>query len=309
VTKLQKNLKMKTSTKIWLLVLILFGFLIVFLFSIFFATSKQEKNVGVNNFKMSKQIESSSVAAKSTPTPTKRIISQAPTPVFSGNQLKVPVLYYHYVGNNPNVADLQRDALSITPDKFAEQMKYLKENGYTTISYDTLYAALSKQVTLPNKAVILTFDDGYIDFYYNAYNILRQYGLSATVFIPTGLVGQPAYLTWSMIEEMHSSGLINFGAHSVHHYHLASLSPDTVLTELVDSKKDLQNHLGSNVNYMAYPYGETSSNLIGLVQKAGYIGAIGTWSNRIQSEVTIYNSPRLRISGTIDLASFSSLLQ
>lgn len=132
---------------------------------------------------------------------------------------------------------LQRDVLSITPDEFEEQMKYLRDNGYASVSLDTLYAALKKQTTLPSKPVILTFDDGYIDFYYNAYNILRNYGLSATVFIPTGLVGQPSYLTWPQIREMHSSGVINFGAHTVHHYNLPSVSEDTALAELQDSKK------------------------------------------------------------------------
>ncbi len=93
-------------------------------------------------------------------------------PQMSGYQLIVPILMYHYVGNNPNPADLQRDTLSISPNKFNEQMKYLSDNGYAAISLDTLYAGLKKQVTLPNKSIILTFDDGYIDFYYNAYPIL-----------------------------------------------------------------------------------------------------------------------------------------
>ncbi|MFA5933204.1 MAG: polysaccharide deacetylase family protein [Microgenomates group bacterium] len=307
--KLQKILKIKLPFKLWLLVLVILGFLTVLLLSNVFVTFKQEKNVISNNSKTLKQTESSSVSVKNTSTPTIKRTSQALVPVFSGNQIKVPVLYYHYVGNNPNSADLQRDVLSISPDKFAEQMKYLKDNEYTTISYDTLYAAFGNPAILPSKPIILTFDDGYIDFYYNAYNIIRVNGLSATVFIPTGLVGEPSYLTWAMIQEMYSSGSIHFGAHSVHHYHLASLSPEAALKELTESKKDLQDRLGININYMAYPYGETSSGLVSLVQKAGYVGAIGTWSNKIQSQGTIYNSPRLRISGLIDINSFASLLQ
>lgn len=229
-------------------------------------------------------------------------------PVPGGYQLRVPILYYHYVGNNPNPKDLQRNALSISPDKFDEQMGYLKNNGYVAISLDTLYASLKKQVTIPNKSIILTFDDGYMDFYYNAYPILKKYGLSATVFIPTGLMGQGAYLTWSQIKEMHSSGLILFGAHSVHHYSLILLSKDILVNEIVESKRVLQDELGIPINFMAYPYGSTNSQVISEVIKAGFIGAIGTWSNKFQSEGTIYNMPRIRISGSINLATFASLL-
>ncbi|MDD2823195.1 MAG: polysaccharide deacetylase family protein [Candidatus Daviesbacteria bacterium] len=304
--------KINTTTILFFSLVVIFIFLVSLCISTFnFNKTKTPENISRNQEKTQEPITTESSVKGASTEAAKPIVTQ--TQVFrtalSGNEVKVPVLYYHYIGNNPDPKDTQRDALSVNPEQFAEQMKYLKDNGFTTISYDTLYAALKKQTVLPTKPIILTFDDAYIDFYYNAYNILRQYGLSATVFVPTGLIGNPAYLTWPMIQEMHSSGLVSFEAHSVHHYHLASLAPDVVLQELQQSKKDLQDHLGINVNFMAYPYGETSPSVVSLVQKAGYIGAIGTWSNKIQSEGTIYNSPRLRISGSINIASFASLLQ
>lgn len=237
------------------------------------------------------------------PSPTRT----AYTPVISGNQLKVPILMYHYVGNNPNPADKPRDFLSVTPEKFDEQMKFLKDNSYQTTTLDTLYAALKKQVTLPDRAVILTFDDGYIDFYYNAYPILLKYGHRATVFIPTALMDQGFYLKWSYIKELYASGLITFGTHSVHHSYLPALPAQTILSELEESKKVLQDTLGVPINFLAYPYGATNGEVIELAKKAGYMGALGTWANKIQSEGTIYNMPRLRISGSMDLPTFISL--
>ena len=133
--------------------------------------------------------------------------------------------------------------------------------------------------------------------------------MSATVFIPTGLVGQPSYLTWPQIKEMHSSGVINFGAHTIHHYNLPSVSAETAFSELQDSKKVLQDQLGVPVNFMAYPNGATSNSVMGLVQKAGYIGAAGTWRGNIQSEGTIYNMPRIRVSGAIGIENFANLVQ
>lgn len=246
---------------------------------------------------------SPSSAPTSIPTPTPSYL-----PYTFGNQIKVPMLLYHYVGNNPNPADKRRDDLSVTPDKFEEQMKYLVDNGYHTTSLDTLYAALKKQISLPDKSVILTFDDGYVDFYYNAYPILKKYNLSATVFIPTGLMGGGAYLTWLQIQEMHSSGRITFGSHLVHHYHLPSLSRDAALFELKESKRVLQNQLGVPINFLAYPYGSTNTNIIELVKEAGYVGAVGTWAGKIQSEGTIFDMPRLRVGGGVDIGVFLSFL-
>ena len=187
-------------------------------------------------------------------------------------------------------------------------MKYLKDNGYITTSLDTLYAALKKTTLLPEKVVILTFDDGYIDFYFNAYPILKKYGFSATIFIPTGLIGGPAYLSWTQIRDMHSSGLIVFGAHTTSHSHLPSLSRESALKELTESKNTLSDQLGVPINFLAYPYGSTNNKTINLTKEAGFIGAVGTWPDKIQSEGTIYNMPRLRVSGGISLENFAGLL-
>ena len=173
---------------------------------------------------------------------------------------------------------------------------------------DTFYAALKKQTTLPAKTIALTFDDGYIDFYYNAYPILRRYNLNATVFVITGFVGKPAYLTWGQIKEMQGSGLIHFGAHTVHHYQLTALSDDSLRYELTESKKVLEEETGVPVNFMAYPYGVSDTRVIAMTRQAGYIGSAGTWAGKIQSEGTIYNMPRLRIGGGVGMAFFEKLL-
>lgn len=257
-----------------------------------------------------KSIQDSSSLPKtqqSTPAAARKETSFA-IPNHSGNQIKIPILMYHYVGNNPNPADRARDVLSIVPEKFDEQMKYLSDNGYVTISLDTLYAALKKQITLPSKPIVLTFDDGYIDFYYNAYPILRKYNFHATEFIPTGLMDQGYYLRWSQIQEMQASGLINFGAHTVHHSTLTSLPSDKIISELRESKAVLQEKLGVPVNFVAFPFGATNNLVIELTKQAGYLGAAGTWSSKIQSEGTIYDMPRIRINGSVSLKTFSELL-
>jgi peptidoglycan/xylan/chitin deacetylase (PgdA/CDA1 family) len=243
-----------------------------------------------------------------TATATAKIIIKPVIPVHSGNQLRVPILMYHYVGNNPNPADRQRDTLSISPDKFEAQVKYLRDNGYTSISLDTLYAALKKQTSLPAKPVILTFDDGYIDFYVNAYPILKAYNISATVFVITGFVGQPAYLTWPQIKEMSDSQSISIEAHTVHHSHLPSISDDAAVYELAESKKMLEQMLGIPVNFIAYPFGSTDERIMNIAKNVGFVGGVGTWPDKIQSEGAIYDLPRERINGSVDLANFITKL-
>lgn len=250
--------------------------------------------------------------ALTSPTPTLITtpkVEEVYQPQTLGNQLKVPILMYHYISDNPDPKDVQRDSLATSPFVFDNQLRYLKENGYHTISLDTLYAALKKQVTLPNKSIILTFDDGYIDFFINAYPILQKYNFQATVFIPTGLMDQGYYLQWDQIKQMQDSGLISFQAHTVNHAQLTILPTSSALWEMTESKKVLQEKLGIPVNFMAYPYGSANSTVIELSKQAGFVGAVGTWRGDIQSEGTIYNLPRIRINGTVSLDSFITLLQ
>lgn len=229
-------------------------------------------------------------------------------PQFSGNQLRVPIILYHYLSDNPDPKDLARYGLSVGPAQFDEEMKYLADNGYTSMTFDSLYPAFKNPGLLPPKPVVITFDDGYSDFYYNAYPILKKYGINGTVFIPTALMNQGYYLTWNQIKEMAGSNLIHFESHGVHHYSYPSISHDTLVQELTESKKVLQDLLGVPINFIAYPYGTTDGSVIEAVKQAGYTGAIGTWPNKIQSEGTLYNMPRLKVGGGMDLKRFAELL-
>lgn len=225
-------------------------------------------------------------------------------PIFIGRSVRIPILMYHYIGNNPNPADKARDALSTAPDKFDAQLGYLASAGYTPITFDTMYSALKGGGSLPSKPIILTFDDGYVDFYVNAFPILRKYGFRAVSFIPTGLMNQGYYLTWSEIKEMQSSGLISFEAHSVTHANLALLSGDRLRNEIIQSKSTLESEIGEPVNFFAYPYGTSNPITWQAVKAAGYAGAVGTWYGLIESEGTQYNWPRVRIAGGISLEDF-----
>lgn len=233
-------------------------------------------------------------------------IQQIPKP--SGKSVRVPILLYHYIGGNPDENDKARDALSVPPDKFDEQLGYLAKNGYNLITLDTMIAGLNGVVTLPSKPVIITFDDGYIDLYINAFNILRKYGFHAIAFIPTDLIGTKYYANWDQLSEMQTSGLLSFQSHSVSHANLPSLSKEQLIQELIESKKTLESKFGIPVNFIAYPYGTSNTSVWAAAQKAGYVGALGTWFSTTQNQGTIYNMPRIKVSGSWDINQFASKL-
>lgn len=220
--------------------------------------------------------------------------------------LSAPILMYHYIGNNPNPKDKARDSLSVPPDKFEAQMSYLAQNGYTPITLDTLYGIYNKQTTAPPKPIILTFDDGYIDFYITAFPILKRFNFHAVSFIPTGLMNQGYYMSWNQIKEIQAAGLITFEAHTVNHVNLVSLSYQAALKQMLDSKNVLQSQTGYPVNFIAYPYGASSGSVQAAAQKAGFVGGLGTWYGKVSGPGM--NLPRMRITGQMSLKDFASRL-
>lgn len=220
--------------------------------------------------------------------------------------LNVPILMYHYIGNNPNPKDTARNTLSVSPDKFEAEMDYLSKNSYTPISLDTLYGIFNGQASVRGKPIVLTFDDGYIDFYTTAYPILRRFNFQAVEFIPTGLIGGGYYMNWNQIKEIQSSGLVTFEAHTVTHANLVSLSFANALKQMTDSKNVLQAQTGYPVNFIAYPYGATNGSVQAAAQKAGFVGGLGTrYGKAIGPSM---NMPRVRVSGYWNIKEFASRL-
>ena len=178
---------------------------------------------------------------------------------------KVLVLNYHQVANNFT-------PLAITPADFSTQMAYLINNGYVAITPDELAAGLSGEITLPEKPVLITFDDGYEDNYTNAFPILKGYGIRATVFVIPAFVGKKNYLNWDQIKEMAQNG-ISMQSHTLNHYKLEELPDDEIRSELLNSKLVLEEHLGQAVNFMAYPTGTYNLHIAGIARDVGYKGA------------------------------------
>ncbi len=225
-----------------------------------------------------------------------------------GTTTQVPVLMYHYIRVNPWPSDKVGFSLSVTPYDFASQLDWLQNHGYHTISLDELGANLLYGTSLPSKPIVLTFDDGYRDFYTAAYPELKKRNLKALNFVITGFVGLPQYLTWNEITEMSKSGLITFGAHTVNHVAMTYLSDENDLQELTKSKQDLEAHLHYPINWFAYPFGNSDSRTAFLVKQAGFLGAFTTKPGTAQTTDTLFLQPRVRIGGGMGVTGFADSL-
>jgi peptidoglycan/xylan/chitin deacetylase (PgdA/CDA1 family) len=217
--------------------------------------------------------------------------------------LQVPILMYHYISANPKwPQDPVRTHLSLTPSAFAAQLRYLKAAKYTTITLDDLVDALNDGTPLPAHPIILTFDDGYQDFYANAYPILRKFNDQATIYIITAKVGQAGYMTWDELRQLALTHLITIGAHTRTHPDLSVLPALRSWNELSGSKADLERKLGITVRHFAYPSGEYSPTVLRQAAEIGFATAVTTHEGFSQRSDQLLTLPRVRVNGYTGLA-------
>jgi len=233
-----------------------------------------------------------------------------PTPmgIYSWT-LKVPILMYHYISEPPPGADIYRVDLSVTPDSFRQQMAFLSENGYTPIDMYSLSLAIVNRETLPEKPVILTFDDGYLDNYEHAFPILQEYGFGGTFFIVTDFVdrGREGYMTWEMIEAMSRSGQ-RIESHSKTHPDLATKSRDGLIFEILGAQETLAAHIGYRPRYFCYPGGTYNEETIQILSELDYWGAVTTQNGTWHGFDDRFEWRRVRIRNTTSITEFGRLL-
>ena len=212
------------------------------------------------------------------------------------NAIRVPILMYHYIRINPNPYDRLGFNLSITPADFAAQMDWLAHNGYHPITLTELHGYLNGQRGLPSRPVILTFDDGYKDFYTTALPILRAHDFSAVAYVVSGFLGRSGYMTAAQVLEADRAG-IEIGAHTVDHADLATQSADGLRYQLTASKQALEQLLAHPVLSLCYPSGRFTPAVAAAAENAGYRDATTTRFGSFRSLSGRYIWDRLRVSG------------
>jgi len=214
----------------------------------------------------------------------------------------VPILTYHSF-------DYGKGLLSVSPENFERQMRYIKNKGFNVISFDEFVEGTKKKRTFARNTVVITIDDGYKNNFTYAYPILKKYGFPATIFLVTNRIRTNAdYLNWDEVKEM-SKNNISFGGHTKNHVYLPSTDDEGLLwDEIAGSKKAIEEHSGMPVDYFCYPLGGFTGRLKMLVKKAGYRGACTTnqGSDRL-NRADVYELNRISVRNSNPYFSFSNL--
>ncbi|MDO8595489.1 MAG: polysaccharide deacetylase family protein [Sulfuricaulis sp.] len=213
----------------------------------------------------------------------------------------VPVLMYHPVSPNPG-------QVTVSPETFEEHMVYLARKKYRALAADEFLEFLQGKRTLSGRNVLITFDDGYLDNYVYAYPILQRYGLKATIFAITGLIGDGAartymgaakvlpatpdhrackaavaegrsdevMLRWSEIEAMEASGAVEIHSHTHTHQRWDQLYPEktqrltAVEADLAAARAALKTRLGKDSRHLCWPWGYFEPEYQSIASELGF---------------------------------------
>lgn len=258
----------KTIRFSWLQASILFVTCIIFCVGGFFFW----KQYAARSAKVIYPPEDEKTEVKALPPDVKKTLQ----PTTAEATFRVPILMYHYVEYVRDKKDTIRQLLDIVPAIFIEQIQTLQQAGYTFMTAAELGEVIDGTRQLPPKPILLTFDDGHRDFYTDVLPILEKYHVKATSYVISGFLGGSDFMTPEQVQEVAKSGLVDVGAHTVHHIALAKKPLATVQYELTTSKLAIEALIHKKVVSFAYPYGSFDKQAIQAVEAAGFTTAVST---------------------------------
>jgi peptidoglycan/xylan/chitin deacetylase (PgdA/CDA1 family) len=232
--------------------------------------------------------------------------SAAPPPALAPgpNAARIPILVYHYVRVNPDPRDGMGFSLSVTPANFSAQMDWLAQNGYHPVTTADLVAYMKGERGLPAKPIVITFDDGYSDFYTAAIPILRQHDFTAVAYVVSGFIGRGGYMNAGELVSAQSAGF-EIGSHTVDHVNLTKQSNDGLRYQLTASKEALERLLKRPVVSFCYPYGKYGQREADAVAAAGYENATSTLGGSYRTAANRFVWTRLYVKGGETLGQFA----
>lgn len=228
-----------------------------------------------------------------TSTPTPKPLTFTEMNALYGPCVNLPVLMYHHIQESETAKTNGNSGLTVNPENFEKHLAYLNDRGYISITPAQLISFFDSGVSLPKKSVMLTFDDGYDDLAIFAAPLLSRYNVKSSVFLPTGLLENPGYLTWNTISSLASQG-IYFGNHTWSHKNMGT-SLETIKSEITTAATQLSDHGLDPLKVFVYPYGTISQRAIGFLRESGYQLAFTTVPGRIACAKQRLTIPRLRI--------------
>jgi peptidoglycan/xylan/chitin deacetylase (PgdA/CDA1 family) len=234
-------------------------------------------------------------------------------PLWPGRRKhKLVVLRYH------SISDFRRHEVNVKVSAFRSQMEHLAKN-FTVLS---LRHGLGLLNNLPNRAVAITFDDGYKDNFTNAYPILKSLKIPATIFLTAGFIGKdkvlnhdrgdnPLYnqlLSWEEVKEMAKGG-IDFGSHTLTHANLNNTN--SLMSEIADSKRIIEKELGAKISGLSYPFGlvrDYNDCTKRLANEAGYSFGCSAMNGTNDERADLFELRRIGIESSDTMFTFRAKL-
>ncbi|MBE9193222.1 polysaccharide deacetylase family protein [Gloeocapsopsis crepidinum LEGE 06123] len=198
--------------------------------------------------------------------------SSTPNLHTRAKQARVPVMMYH------DILPQKEVFFDVTPQELASHLELIRVQKLTPISLAQLVTHLRTGIPLPEKPILLTFDDGYGGHYQYVYPLLKKYGYPATFSIYTSNLGKNTgrtHVNWEQLRQMAADPLVTIAAHTVTHpTDLRTLPQDQLQFEITESKRILETQLGISVDYFVYPAGKYDVQVANFVEQAGYKAAL-----------------------------------
>jgi len=215
----------------------------------------------------------------------------------------LPVLMYHDLAERPADVPAEHRPYVVEVRRFREQLRILSEAGLSGTRLDARLDASAD----PTRPCVITFDDGHESNCSEALPLLKEAGFSATFFVTAGWVGRAPYMSWKQLRDLAAAGM-EIGSHSMTHRPPAALTPAQLRSEMVDSRKLLEDRLGVSVLTASSPTGFFNPDMIPVVEEAGYrglcIGRIALWKTPAER----FRIPRLPIKLSTSDAAFLRLV-
>ena len=236
-----------------------------------------------------------------------------PSAVYSDGYRTLPILCYHQFTSNAKTAH----RLEVTAKEFERQISYLVANDFQILSFADVNEIMRSGRPIPEKAVVLTIDDGYRSIYDVAWPILKKYNAKATLFIYTDFIGAGTALKWNHLKEMAASDLIEVESHAKTHSSLSQLPDDKdkstyrarVEKEIRGADEIFVRRLGAKPTHLSYPYGNSSAIAENVAKQQGYdLAATVT-----RGDNTVFTNPyllhRTMIYADHDIEEFADFLR
>lgn len=234
--------------------------------------------------------------------------------IYNINQKQIPVLVYHNIVEREELK--QNDIDSLTIAEFSEQLKYLSDNGYTSISLDELYNWKNGKIDIPEKSVVITFDDGYLSFKSLAQPILQQYNFKAACFLIGNITEQNTleyeegkYATVGLDEVDNKNENIIYGSHTFDMHKQEDGAPVVIQKNYDELKQDIQKFDNQlfEAEYLAYPYYTYTKDFVKALEEENYKLAFAGEEEMTTKNVNNYKIPR--ISGIKSFDEFKNIFE